>query len=107
VLILDYDGRNKFVNAQEMAEVDNSGMMFGQPPQIKAFKGEQAITSALLELTENKQNKLYLLAGHGEPELNTSAGPTQPALLRRHRYIQDLSRAAKHQGRYAQSLEHR
>jgi hypothetical protein len=78
VLILDYDGRNKFVNAQEMAEIDNSGMMFGQPPQIKAFKGEQAITSALLELIENKQNKLYFLSGHGEPELSANAGPTEP-----------------------------
>lgn len=73
IVILDYEGRSKFVNAQDMAEMDNSGMMFGQPPQVKAFKGEQAITSALLELTEEKQNKLYVLAGHGEPEL--SAGP--------------------------------
>ncbi|HEX5176705.1 MAG TPA: GldG family protein [Chthoniobacteraceae bacterium] len=77
VLILDYDGRNKFVNAQDMAEVDNSGAMFGQPPQIKAFKGEQAITSALLELTEGKQSKLYLLAGHGEPDL-AGAAPAAP-----------------------------
>ncbi|HZH98014.1 MAG TPA: GldG family protein [Fimbriimonadaceae bacterium] len=73
VLILDYDGRSKFVNAQDMAEVDSSGAMFGQPPQVKAFKGEQAITSALLEIAEEKQNKIYVLAGHGEPEL-TSAG---------------------------------
>ncbi len=43
--------------------------MFGQPPTIKAFKGEEAITSALMEITEEKQNKLYTLAGHGEPEL--------------------------------------
>ena len=72
VLILDYDGRSKFVNAQEMAEMDNSGVMFGTPPQIKAFKGEQAITSALLEITEGKQNKVYFLGGHGEPELTPS-----------------------------------
>ena len=54
LVILDYDGHSKFVNASDMAEVDQSGMMFGQPPTIKAFKGEQAITSALLELTEER-----------------------------------------------------
>jgi hypothetical protein len=27
------------------------------------------MTSSLLELTEGKPNKVYLLAGHGEPEL--------------------------------------
>lgn len=69
VLILDYGGRNKFVNAADMVEMDNSGAAFGQAPTVKAFKGEQAITSALLELTEDKQHKLYLLTGHGEPEL--------------------------------------
>ena len=73
VVILDYDGRSKFVNASDMAEIDQSGIMMGQPPTVKAFKGEQAITGALLELTEEKQNKIYLLVGHGEPELDAAA----------------------------------
>jgi hypothetical protein len=34
---------------------------------VRAFKGEEAITSALLEITEEKQNKAYFLTGHGEP----------------------------------------
>ncbi len=72
IVILDYDGHTKFVTAQEMAEVeqlDQVALMQGQQPRIKAFKGEQAITSALIEITEEKQNKVYLLSGHGEPEL--------------------------------------
>ncbi len=69
IVILDYDNRNKVVNASDMAEFDEGNVMFGQPPQLKAFKGEQAITSALLEIVENQQNKLYLVGGHGEPEL--------------------------------------
>lgn len=76
VLILDYEGKNKFVNAADMAEMDVSMAMYGQPPTVKAFKGEQAITSALLELTEEKQNKVYVLAGHGEPDL--SQAPAAP-----------------------------
>jgi hypothetical protein len=70
IVILDYNGKSKFVNAMDMAELDSSGAMMGQPPTIRSFKGEEAVTSALLELTEEKQNKLYLVGGHGEPDLN-------------------------------------
>jgi len=74
ILILDYDGRSKFVNAADMADIempDQMSMMMGQTqPRIKAFKGEQAITTALLELTEGKANKIYAVGGHGEPDLS-------------------------------------
>lgn len=73
ILILDYDGRNKFVNAADMADMempDQMAMMTGQvQPRVKAFKGEQAVTSALLELTEGKPSKIYYATGHGEPDL--------------------------------------
>jgi hypothetical protein len=72
ILILDYDGRSKFVNGTEMAEIeepDQMAQMVGQGPKLKAFKGEQAITTALMELVENKPNKVYYLTGHGEVEL--------------------------------------
>ncbi|MGV3532064.1 MAG: GldG family protein, partial [Chthoniobacteraceae bacterium] len=68
IVILDYQGKSKFVNAQDMADLDMSRAMYGEPPTVRAFKGEQAITSALLELTEEKQNKLYFVTGHGEPD---------------------------------------
>jgi hypothetical protein len=70
IVILDYKGKSKFVNAQDMADMDVSGQMMGQPPTVKTFKGEEVITSSLMELTEEKQNKLYLLGGHGEPDIN-------------------------------------
>src|SRR6478752_8588533 len=46
-VILDYDNRNKTVKASEMAEVDQGNPMFGEAPKMTAFKGEQAITSAM------------------------------------------------------------
>lgn len=73
ILILDYDGRSKFVNGADMAEVeqpDRMEQMMGQGPKVKGFKGEQAITTALMELVENKPNKIYYLTGHGEVELD-------------------------------------
>ncbi len=74
ILILDIDGKSKFVYAQDMAEFempDQLAMMSGQTqPKMKSFKGEQAITSAMLELTEAKPNKIYFVGGHGEPPLD-------------------------------------
>src|SRR5450432_983606 len=46
VLIVDYQGRNKTVKASEIAEMDQGNPMLEEPPQVTAFKGEQAITSA-------------------------------------------------------------
>lgn len=73
IVILDINGKSKFVNAADMADFempDQMAMMMGQQqPKLKDFKGEQAITSALLELSEGKPNKVYFLAGHGEPDL--------------------------------------
>src|SRR6185369_5812439 len=75
LLVLDYDGRNKTVKASEMAEVDQSGMAFGEGPRVAAFKGEQAITSALMDLVEGKKNVLGYVIGHKEPPIK---GPQSP-----------------------------
>jgi len=75
IVILDFNGKSKFVNATEMADFeqpDQMSMMMGQTqPKIKDFKGEQAITSALSEITEGKPNKIYWVGGHGEPDINS------------------------------------
>jgi ABC-2 type transport system permease protein len=69
LLIIDYEGRNKTVKASEMAEIDQSGMAFGEGPRVTAFKGEQAITSAMMDLVEGKKNTIGYVLGHKEPPL--------------------------------------
>ena len=78
LLVLDYDGRNKAVKASEMADVDQSGMAFGEGPRVAAFKGEQAITSAMIDLVEGKKKTLGYVTGHKEPALSA---PTSPITL--------------------------
>jgi hypothetical protein len=73
LLVIDYEGRNKTVKASEMAEVDQSGMAFGEGPRVAAFKGEQAITSAMMDLVEGKKNTLGYMLGHKEPPLSGSS----------------------------------
>src|SRR6266566_735395 len=69
LLVLDYDGRNKTVKASEMADIDQSGMALGEAPRVAAFKGEQAITSAMIDLVEGKKKTLGYVLGHKEPPL--------------------------------------
>src|SRR6266511_3484786 len=70
LLVFDYEGRNKTVKASEMAEIDQSGMALGEGPRVAAFKGEQDITSAMMDLVEGKKNTLGYVLGHKEPALS-------------------------------------
>src|SRR6266481_3324211 len=74
LLVIDYEGRNKTVKASEMAEVDQSGMALGEGPRVTAFKGEQVITSAMIDLVEGKKNTIGYVTGHKEPSI-TEASP--------------------------------
>jgi hypothetical protein len=73
LLILDYEGRNKTVKASEMAEIDQSGMALGEGPRVAAFKGEQAITSAMIDLVEGKKKIVGYVLGHKEPSLTENS----------------------------------
>src|SRR5881396_2813368 len=73
LLVLDYEGRNKTVKTSEMADIDQSGMALGEGPRVAAFKGEQAITSAMIDLVEGKKKTLGYVLGHKEPPLTESS----------------------------------
>ncbi len=75
LLVVDYEGRDKTVKASEMAEIDQSGMSFGEGPWVTAFKGEQAITSAMMDLVEGKKNTLGYVLGHKEPQISEAPSP--------------------------------
>ena len=76
LLVLEYEGRNKTVKASEMAEIDQSGAAFGEGPRVSAFKGEQAITSAMMDLVEGKKNVIGYITGHKEPPI--AEAPSSP-----------------------------
>src|SRR5438874_3810498 len=79
LLVIDYEGRNKTVKASEMAEIEPANPMMGEGPRVTAFKGEQAITSAIMDLVEGKKNTLGYVLGHKEPPL---AGNTPISVLK-------------------------
>jgi hypothetical protein len=52
-----------------MAEMDYSGMQYGQGPTMRSFKGEEQFTSAILSLVAPDVPKVYFVTGHGEAAL--------------------------------------
>jgi hypothetical protein len=69
LIILESGDKKKLLGVAEMAEYEPSGM-FGEAPRIKSFRGEQVLTSALLQLTEDKETKIGFVVGQGEPALD-------------------------------------
>lgn len=66
LVIVEMDGRSKQISAVDMADYDFLTQMTGDPPRLLAFKGEQALTSAIIEVSEPQQRTVYFLQGQGE-----------------------------------------
>ena len=73
LIILDCDGRSRFLNMTEMADFDMRPMTHGDPPRLLAFRGEQALTGALISILHPEQKVIYFLQGHGEPPLGNGS----------------------------------
>lgn len=67
VLILEYEGRTKFVPVADLGDFDMTPVMSGEPPKLISFRGEQVLTNALIALTNPEKKKVYFVQGHGEP----------------------------------------
>jgi len=64
--------RKKYVEEDKLADFDFAGGPMGGGAQtIKSFKGEEAFTSAILAVTEQKQPKIVFTQGHGEAALDS------------------------------------
>lgn len=61
--------KKKYVTEDQLAELDYARARMGGEPTIKAFKGEQEFTSAILTVTESKTPKVLFTTGHGERDV--------------------------------------
>jgi len=66
--------RTKYVTSDQMAEMDYSGAQYGQGPTMRAFKGEEQFTSAIVSLVAPDVPKVYFVTGHGEVSSAAAAG---------------------------------
>jgi len=80
-VVFVYGDRTKYVTSDQMAEMDYSGMQYGQGPTMRAFKGEEQFTSAILSLVAPDVPKVYFVTGHGEESpAATGGGPDKRGL---------------------------
>ncbi len=70
VVVLDTGDDRRVIEASDLAEYDYSGMQTGQGPTLTAFNGEQAFTSAIVELVESRKPRILFTSGHGEAKLD-------------------------------------
>lgn len=66
-VVFDAEGRKKYVDAKELAEVEY--VLRGAAEldkRIVGFKGEEAFSSALLSVSQTSVPQVYMLTGHGE-----------------------------------------
>ncbi|MFL6531649.1 MAG: GldG family protein [Chthoniobacterales bacterium] len=80
VVIAEYEGRNKSVKASEMADIDPGNQMMGEAPKVTAFKGEQAVTSAMIDLVEGQKNTIGYVLGHKEPTIADAPPRLSPTM---------------------------
>ena len=73
-VVFIYGDRTKYVTSDQMAEMDYSGAQYGQGPTMRAFKGEEQFTSAILSLVAPDVPKIYFVTGHGEAALGGAGG---------------------------------
>lgn len=67
--------QRRVIQRDALADFDFSGLQAGRGAEVKAYKGEQLFTSALIDLAEERQPKVLFTTGHGEIRLDDqSAG---------------------------------
>ena len=62
IILVAMGDRTREVRQADLFEVSNN--------EIRGFRGEQAITSAIIDVSSKKTEKLYFLVGHGEMRLD-------------------------------------
>ncbi|HEY8240854.1 MAG TPA: GldG family protein [Kiritimatiellia bacterium] len=69
VVVFSFGDRTKFVSAADLQDIDYSAVLEGGQPEMTAFKGEQAFSSAIDEVTRGRVPVVYFLTGHGEGDV--------------------------------------
>lgn len=62
IILVAQGARTKEIRQADLYEIENE--------EIAGFRGEKAITSAIIDVASNDEDKIYFLVGHGEMRLD-------------------------------------
>jgi ABC-type uncharacterized transport system involved in gliding motility auxiliary subunit len=69
LVVFQAGSRHKYLSDTELAEYDYGPMQLGGQPRVKAFKGEEAFTSAIISVTQAEAPLVWFTSGHGETSM--------------------------------------
>jgi ABC-type uncharacterized transport system involved in gliding motility auxiliary subunit len=70
VVVVEFDGRHKVISKTSLADFTPPNPMTGDMGgKVRAFKGEEKVTAAIVSLVQGKPARLYFVTGHGEGDL--------------------------------------
>ena len=95
LLIIEFDGRHRLIEIGQMGEFDMSPIANGGAPVLEAFRGEQALTAALIGLLKPEREKVYFLEGHGEAPVRGELSSFVEFIERQNADVEGLSLAAR------------
>ncbi|MDD2706429.1 MAG: GldG family protein [Verrucomicrobiae bacterium] len=72
VVVFAQGKRSKYVQVNDLVDYERGNPWGGGGGKIKAFKGEQQFTSAIQNVVEEKQQKVYFVQGHGEGDIDST-----------------------------------
>lgn len=72
LIVVESGQQHKYLSDTELAEYDYNSMAMGGQPSVKTFKGEEAITSAIITVTQQTQPLVWMTTGHGEKSSTVS-----------------------------------
>ncbi|HMP73931.1 MAG TPA: GldG family protein [Kiritimatiellia bacterium] len=70
LIVLQQGEASRVITAADFVELDFAPMLRGGFPDRLAFRGEQALSSAILSLTQARAPRVYALTGHGERDFD-------------------------------------
>ena len=71
LIIFQAGTRHKYLSDTDLAEYDYTAMQFGGQPKVKSFKGEDAFTSAIINITQARSPLIWVTKGHGEKSIDS------------------------------------
>lgn len=83
-IVVSKGDRFRVLTVNDIAEYKQSGNSFMETePQIKGFKGEEAIVASILSVDDDSRIKVYFTAGHGEKDIDDYESETGYANVRK------------------------
>jgi ABC-type uncharacterized transport system involved in gliding motility auxiliary subunit len=91
VVVFQSGSRHKHVSDADLADFDYSVMQMGaQQPRVSAFKGEEAFTSAIINVTQTTQPLVWFTSGHGEKSVSAIQDPQGLSELKKYLEQQNI-----------------